>query len=125
MRGFALEAIKPFYDDTLAGRCSKAEQQWREEANARLAGHRKYASLDERLQAAREALVDAVRARNALKREAHKALSKVKPPKIEVPEAQPRDHEAGKPLFTSDDDFVTATLHLKRQRALEDDIEDE
>jgi hypothetical protein len=28
-------------------------------------------------------------------------------------------------LFTSEDDFVTATLHLKAQRALEDDTEDE
>jgi hypothetical protein len=48
----------------------------------------------------------------------------VKAPKIEVPEAEPPDHEEGKALFTSEDDFVTATLHLKRQRALEDDSEE-
>ena len=72
---------------------------------------------------AREALVESARACNTLKREAHKALSRVRAPEIEVPEAEPPDHEAGRALFTSEDDFVTATLYLKQQRAL--DIEDE
>jgi hypothetical protein len=58
---------------------------------------------------------------NELKSEAHKALSRVKAPEIEVPEAEPPDDEAGRALFTSEDDFVTATLHLKKQRALEDE----
>ena len=125
LRRLALEAIEPFYDDTLAQRCSEAERRWREEANALLAGHRKYAPLEKRLKAAREALVESARVCDELKREAHKALCKVQPPEIDVPEDQPRDHEAGRALFTSKDDFVTATLHLKRQKALVDDTEDE
>ena len=121
LRRLALEAIEPFYDDTLARRCHEAAKQWLEEANARLAGHRKYAPFAERLKVARDALVESARVCSELKRKAHKALSKVKPPEIEVPEAEPPDHEAGNPLFTSEDDFVTATLHLKAQRALEDE----
>lgn len=98
LRQIALEAIEPFYDDTLARRCSEAAKQWLKEANANLARHPKYAPLAKRLKTAREALLDSVRACNALKSEAYKALSKVKPPEIEVPEAEPPDHEAGRAL---------------------------
>ena len=61
----------------------------------------------------------AAEACNALAKEAYKALRKVKPPPVNVPEPElPEDGADGAPVFTTDDDFATATLWLKKQKAL-------
>ena len=54
-------------------------------------------------------------------RQACDALSKVKPPSVRVPEPERSElpEDGGEPVFSTGEDFVSATLWLKAQKALE------
>ena len=120
LRRFALEAIEPFFDATLSERVGEAAEEWHDEANARLAAHPKYPLFAKRIKDAQAALKSAAKSCNELVRQAYNALSKVKPPSVHVPEPEVELPEDGsEPVFSTDEDFVSATLRLKAQKALE------
>ncbi len=118
LRQFALEAIAPFFDETLAQRCYDAAIEWHAQAKATLTSHPEYAAYAERLEDARQALQGAAGACNELMQDALDVLSSVKPPEVSVPEPQLPEEASAEPLFTTADDFVAATLRLKQQKAL-------
>jgi hypothetical protein len=84
-----------------------------------LTSHPEYPVFAERIEAAQAALESAAEACNELARKAHETLSEVNPPLVHVPEPElPEADGIGAPVFTTDDDFVTATLRLRAQKAL-------
>ena len=85
-----------------------------------LAHHPEYGIFAERLEQARIALQSAADECNAHMGEACKALSSVKPPPVDVAEAELSEDGIQPPLFTTDDDFVSATRRLKAHKELED-----
>ena len=121
LRRFALEAIEPFFDATLSERASEAAEEWHDQANARLAAHPKYPLFAKRIKDAQAALKSAAESCNELVRQACDALSKVRPPSVRVPEPERYElpEDGGEPVFSTGEDFVSATLRLKAQKAIE------
>jgi hypothetical protein len=122
LQAFALEATQPFFDAGLASRVLKASKEWHIAASRVLASHPKYRGLAKRIKDAHAALESAGQACVQLAAQAHDALSEVKPPPVHVPEPEvpslpPED--GSNLVFTSDDDFVSATLWLKAQKVLD------
>ena len=120
LREIALEAIRPFYDAMLARRVVFAAHQWRIEADIRLAGHPDYESLAEAIGEAQIAVESSVEGYNKARDVAYDALSSVCPPPIVLPEPElPDTDDDAPPLFTTANNFVSATRRLKDHRALE------
>ena len=73
-----------------------------------------------RIEDAQAALKSEAESCNEVARQAYNALSKVKPPSVHVPEPEVELPEDGsEPVFSTDEDFVSSTLRLKAQKALE------
>jgi hypothetical protein len=111
------EAIAPFHDPTLNERLEEEKDQWVEQANEWLSEHPRYLEAQAELADAHE------RARHALgflddaQRRARAALEEIEPPAgIYVPEAELPGNPPV-PLFTTDDDFVTATSRLREHQS--------
>ena len=122
LRRFALEAIEPFFDATLASRVLAASEEWHIAASRVLASHSKYRSLAKRIKDAHAALKSAASTCVQLAARAHDTLSEVKPPSVHVPEPEVQrlpTEDGSELVFSSGDDFVSATLRLKAQKALE------
>jgi hypothetical protein len=119
----ALEALKPFYDFTLDTQCAVAVQEWRGEAAKRLSDHPARADAEEKIRAAydnvKKAIVALKRAQGAALVRLRNGATGIGSVAIPAPEVQIKA-TAPAPLFTTEDDFVTATRKLIASRALED-----
>jgi hypothetical protein len=98
-----------------------AATAWEKEANARLAKHPDYAKALADIEKARDGVIEAAR---KLERAQHGMMTKLS--KVELPPTpgviEPKiDATAPAPLFTSVDDFVTATRRLMASKALDDE----
>ena len=119
LRRIAAEAVKPFFDETLAPRARKAASEWSDAANKALERHPKYQLFCEKLKEAYANMEAAREAIHDLQKNAAKTLRKIATPKVEVPEAELYEAD-GEPLFTTNSDFVPATQKLKAQYELDD-----
>jgi DNA topoisomerase VI subunit B len=119
LRRIALEALAPFYDFTLDERCAAAGREWRIEAEKRLADHPALAAAEQKIRAAYANVRRTIAALYRAQRAALARLSGIGSVVIPAPEVQ-ITAAAPAPLFTTKDDFVTATRKLIVSRALED-----
>jgi hypothetical protein len=110
MEQIARDAIAPFYDETLAAREAEAATEWLAQEDATLAAHPAYQA----------ALKQVAPLLDAAKR-AHAELERddIQPPPIPVVAAVDSEVAAPEPLFTTDDDYDTATDKLLRHKAYE------
>jgi hypothetical protein len=123
-------AIQPFYDPTLAGRCLQAESQWQEEADAIYRAHPAYPDALRRVQIALDALrnssrgsaQDAVAAFEAIQEEVGQDLARnIELPAVVLPEPNYDPSRAPEPLFSTSDDYVTATRKLVNHKSLDEE----
>ena len=114
----AEEAIQPFYDGTLEERTVEAEEEWEEKATELLQSHPAYSLQVASIEAMHQELISTTRKLNAAQAEARQILLEVEPPAIEAPAAELDQEEVPEPLFTTNDDFVTASLKLKADKEL-------
>jgi hypothetical protein len=135
LRQITLEALKPFFDFGLARRCADTAKEWWDEAQKKFDAHPERPEIEASIRTAR---ADVEAAAEALKTTAE-ALEKVQADAvtrlqqgeagigstvIRAPEVQ-IEAKPPPPLFSTDDDFVTATLKLIANKALDDGDEDE
>ena len=118
LRDVIVEAIQPFYDDTLDRRVASSEVDWRKQAAEALRGHPDYQNwirrIEEAYGRAREA-IDVLRGAQAQAAEILQGTALPSTP--ELPEATPPG--TAKPaLFDSETDFVTATRRLIADKKL-------
>jgi hypothetical protein len=110
LRDIAETAVEPFFDYSLGDRAGEAHYQWHTEAIARLEGHPDYQAVCAEIEEALEAVDAAVKHLGEVQQQGVARLRVVLPkPEIIEPEI---DAVAPPPLFTTDDDFVTATTRL-------------
>jgi hypothetical protein len=117
----ARDAVEPFYDSTLEERTEEAKEEWHEKAEERMRSHPAYEAGLEKLQQALDVLrgserataTDAVAAFEAVQREVSLQLAAaIQLPDVEPPEPDYDVYFAPEPLFTCDDDYVSATRQL-------------
>jgi hypothetical protein len=116
LRDIAKAAVEPFFDSSFAEREREAENEWRTEARARLEGHPEYQAVCTEIKEALAAVEAAVEHLGEVQKEGVSRL-RVASPKLPVikPEIEA---EAPPPLFTTADDFVTATTRLVNHKKL-------
>jgi hypothetical protein len=115
-------AIAPFYDETLAARCRSAHALWQSVAVDLLASDPRYDDAREAIENAHSKVNIAIADLVAAQDDAEETLSDIEPPPFELPEPK-LDEDAPQPLFTSQDDYTTATTRLRQYKALEDEEE--
>jgi hypothetical protein len=119
LQRIALEALAPFYDFTLDERAAAVRDAWFTGAATRLTLHPDRAAAEQEIRAAYDNLGKATAALAAAQNAALERLHSIgevviPPPEVQITAASPA------PLFTTKDDFVTATRKLIASRALED-----
>jgi hypothetical protein len=117
LREIAEEAILPFYDPTLARRTWEAQEAWQEQADASLEENQRYQDAKNSLIEAHQELIDLVDGFEEAREHALGILHDAEPldpPVLPEPEI---DAVAPGPLFTTEDDYVSATLKLKARKA--------
>jgi hypothetical protein len=121
LRQIARDAIAPFYDPSLEGRTKEASEAWHEEAEERMRSHPAYqeallrleSALDALRGSARETATDAVAAFEAIQRGiAEELAATILVPPVVLPEPNYDVSCAPRPLFTCDEEYVTATRRL-------------
>ena len=121
LRRIAQDAVRPFFDRTLKGRALEAQQEWEQEANARMRAHPRYrealSRLSDAIDTLREAPADTLHEASerfeALQQELGDQLAAgIDLPEIVLPEPEIDTSTVPRPLFTTDDDYVTATRRL-------------
>jgi hypothetical protein len=112
------EAIKPFFDATLASRAEEASRDWSLAAQEAVQSHPAYAQAAQAIANRHEELLAAAEALREAQEEAYEALRDVAVPEIEPPEPK-LTVEPPVPLFTTEDDFYTATRRLIAHKMLE------
>jgi hypothetical protein len=111
------EAIRPFYDEDLEDKRQDRESEWEEDAAEVLEAHPGYAEQLSIITEAHRELKDAAARLYEARARAEEVLENVEPPNLFEPEAEIYE-EAPDPIFTTEDDFVTASLKLKAYREL-------
>jgi hypothetical protein len=121
LRGIARDAVGPFYDPTLQVRALYAQEQWGQEATARMQAHPAYqealaklsTAIDELREAPAENLSDASNRFEILQQEvAAQLAASIELPEIVLPEQEIDTSSVLRPMFTTSDDYVTATRRL-------------
>jgi hypothetical protein len=127
LRRITRQALRPFFDLTLAHRQHEAGQEWHTDARQRLESHPGYAPAVAAIAEAHAAFAAALEAARDSFRQAHEQattpLRRIRLPRIEAPEAQ-ITIVSQPPLFWSEDDYATATRKLKADKALADEEDD-
>ncbi len=118
LRRIALDAIKPFYDEHLAGSVSYAHFQWQASATALLESHPLYQAAVANISDARAALEEAADAFHRAQDDAQAAFEDIELPPVVAPEPA-IDTPAPRPLFTTEDDYATAARRLIAHKALD------
>ena len=125
LREMVIEAIKPFYDDTLFGRVREAKREWLANAQEIIDEHVDQDALkkaNERLDALNEHVESEIEEINDMAEEILDE-EEIELPEIEVPEAEDNSHEAPDPLIDSEWNFESQCKRLiqsKRYRIPED-----
>jgi hypothetical protein len=120
LRQIAEDAIKPFYDETLAQRVAKLRIEWHNRATAWFIAQPSYADAVSRITEAREDMEDAADALKDAQRFATESLND----RTGVPEPPEDTIEpeitatAPEPLFTSTDTFAAASRKLNDRKHL-------
>jgi hypothetical protein len=119
LRNIALAAIAPFHDPTLQRRVDQAETDWRQAVKTQLNALPGYAEAFQELEDALTEVKTAVDAYSDAQYDGEQLLKEVEPPAINLPSAKlsKREPEA---LFTTDDDYQTATRKLIKRKKLFD-----
>jgi hypothetical protein len=118
LRQIAFDAVAPFFDFTLTTRCKAARTVWLSETAAKIDGDLDIAAAREKIGAAYAELATAVRAFNAVRDEALAGL-RTEFANLEATIPAPGaviDVPAPDPLFTTADDFATASRKLIAQK---------
>jgi hypothetical protein len=137
LRQIVTAALEPFYDRTLAQRLRRAAVEWELTCRRALHGHPNYDQWSERIAEALERVnerMESVRAAmgpveeaaeivEQLRVEAHEDLSTVEFPAFDVPQAT-INLDTPEPLFTTEDDYITATRKLIVYKAMDEEGED-
>jgi hypothetical protein len=118
----AREAIKPYYDATLAERTRDAEDDWRAECEELLERQPAYVDARTQIEVALELLQQQAQKLEQLQDQAAALLPDIQPPPIQLPTAE-NDTPRLEPLFNSRADFVTASLRLRRYKDLTSESE--
>lgn len=121
LRRIAYETLEPFYDFTLDDRCEGALSKWQSEARKKLHAHPAWPEIKASVETAQANLEAAAAALHQLQQEAKARLEEgeggISEIEIPLPEVQ-IETPAPAPLFTTDDDFITATRKLIASKAL-------
>ena len=117
LREIALNAVRPFFDETLAHRTSEAQRKWTQAAAAQLRRHRAYRGVNAEIEEAHTTLSAAAEEFHLAQDNAREALRRVPYPEIILPEPQ-IDIEAAVPLFSTKDDFEDGSRRLIEYKAL-------
>ena len=130
LRAIARDAVRPFYDRTLENRARDAQEQWEQEAVAWMQAHPAYqealarlsAAIDALREASPDTLHEASERFETLQQEVADLLeTSIELPEIVLPEPQIDTSSVPRPLFTTDDDYVTATRRLIDHKKLNGD----
>jgi hypothetical protein len=118
LRAIALAAVAPFFDSTLVRRGEEAAEAWRREAEAKIADHPSLTKAQDKIVAAhirvKRAIAALQKVQNDVQAELQDQLG-IDDASIPVPEAQ-IEGSALPALFTTDDDFATASLKLVAEK---------
>jgi hypothetical protein len=118
LRQIAEDAIKPFFDATLYSRHHRASDRYRQQVEAELRSAPEYEEVKAEIEASLESVNDAIANLKAAQEDGLERLTMT--PMAEFESPQPEiSVEAPEPIFTTDDDFVTATLKLKQRQRYE------
>lgn len=124
----AREALKPYVDFDLQQRCTIAVDKWRAKAQKKLDRHPAWPEIKADMEPAYQKVTTALR---DLERAKQSALERLQGDKHGITSeviAAPKAKTTGKPpatLFSTDDDFVTATRKLIADKGLVDDDDEE
>jgi hypothetical protein len=124
LRRIAEDAIDPFYDSSLDRRVALALREWEEEAANRLQSHPAYAAAAQTIRANLEGIETAIgqlesatQDLEAAQSDTAAALADIERPEVVLPE--PRLAGAPpQPLFSTKEDYVSATRRLIDHKAL-------
>jgi hypothetical protein len=121
LREITLAAIKPFYDETLSERSEDAWDEWYDEAAAMLEEHSEYIDIRTEILDARRRLVEASDDLVEAQRRAYRTLREIEPPQPTIPEPE-ITVKAPEPIFTTEDDYETASIKLINRKRLIGDL---
>jgi hypothetical protein len=130
LRAIARDAVQPFYDRTLKRRAAEAQDQWEEEAMALMRDHPAYqealsrlgAAIDALREASPDTLHEASERFEAVQQEVADLLrTSIELPETVLPEPEIDTSSVPRPLFRTDDDYVTATRRLIDHKKLNGD----
>jgi hypothetical protein len=115
----ARDAARPFYDPTLERRTQQAERDWLSQTAELLEAHPTYQQARDQIESALERVREAVEALHAIQDAEQNTLeAEIEPPAIVVPEPRP-SVPAPEPLFSTEQDYYTASRKLMLHKALE------
>src|SRR5260221_850134 len=115
----ALEAIKPFYNPTLAGRTQDAEARWHEQCKNLLAAQSAFQEARQSIERSLQAAEQAAQKLQETQKAASLILQEIVPPPIELPSAQiDQGIKVPVPLLNSQDDFVKTSRRLLQYKRL-------
>jgi hypothetical protein len=109
------KAVEPFWDATLDRRTTAATRRWLDDARRQLGDSEGYDKACGIITEAHAKLVDAIETFKQALEDARDELPDLEFEELEPPEPQ-IDAVAPEPLFTTDDDWTTATLKLIAQK---------
>jgi excisionase family DNA binding protein len=118
LRQIALDAIKPFFDETLDSRRSEAANRYRQQVKAELEASPEYEGVKAEIEICLDLINEAINELKAAQQDGIERLNMTPVAQFDSPQPE-ISAEAPEPIFTTDDDFVTATLKLKRLRRYE------
>jgi hypothetical protein len=121
LREIALQAIKPFYDPSLAERTQKAEANWQAQCKDVLTAQPAYKKARERARLFLEAVQRTAQKLKQTQKMVSAAIKNLEPPPIKLPEATiDSQTPKPKPLFNSEDDYITTSCRLLKHKQLAD-----
>jgi hypothetical protein len=118
LRRIARDAVEPFFDFSLARRLNEASEEWHTEANEQLIDHPSYQECVEKITDALNNLEEAKADYDQVQQDSLVALRGIELPHPDVPEPE-IETQPPAPLFTTTDDFATASRRLIAHKALE------
>jgi hypothetical protein len=118
LSAIAREAIRPYYDATLAERTAEAEEVWHTQCDELLALEPGIANVREKIALSLARLEERRLELAQLQDQAAALLTGIEPPPIELPDGEPDAEPASEPLFDSRADFVATTIRLRQYKDL-------
>jgi hypothetical protein len=130
LQQIARAAVEPFYDFTLDARSAAAGEAWRAEVEARIAGHPALATMRDNIATAHTAVKAAIETLHQVQYDEYAEIKDqlgITYASIAAPEVR-IEATASPPVFTTVEDFATASLKLiaeKKYEGAEGEGEDE